>query len=143
MSITKAIADKLNSIFPHIPIYIENIDYETDDLKEPSFFIQRVSMSIVPRLFEIQKRIYRYHIVYFPKSNSSREDLEDISEQLAWEIQEIDNIARMSDRNIEILESAAPFLELHFSFSLEVHFMATEGSRFNNDLDYKGGLKDG
>ena len=58
-------------------------------------------------------------------------------------IQEIDNIARMSDRNIEILESAPPFLELHCSFSLEVHFMATEGSRFNNDLDYKGGLKDG
>lgn len=142
MNITQRIADKLDSLFPDIPIHVENINYDKDgDLIEPSFFIQRVNMTISPQLFDVQKRIYRYHIVYFPPHEATREDLGTMAEQLAWEVQQIDNVARLFERDLEVLESDPPFLELHFSFALEVHVISTDGERFDNNLDIKGGLK--
>jgi len=143
LDITKAIADTLDSVFSDIPIYTENIDFEEDDLKGPSFFVQRVSMNVIPHLFDMQKRLYRYNIVYFPKQEETREDVDAMAERLAIEIQQIHGIARMTERNFEITESDPPFLELHFSFALEVHVMQDDGGKFNDKLDYKGGLKDG
>lgn len=143
MDITTAIAEKLDSVFPKIPIYTENIDFEEADLNESAFFIQRISMNIAPRLFDMQKRVYRYHIVYFPNRKEKREELDEMAEKLAIEIQQINGVARMTERNFEITESDPPFLELHFSFALEVHVMLDKGAKFNDKLDYKGGLKDG
>jgi hypothetical protein len=143
MDITEAIAEKLDSVFSDIPIYTENIDFEEDDLKKASFFVQRVSMNVIPHLFDMQKRLYRYNIVYFPNQEDTRQDVDDMAERLAIEIQQINGIARMTERNFDITESNPPFLELHFSFALEVHVMLDKGVKFNDKLDYKGGLKDG
>lgn len=143
MDITTVIAEKLDSVFPKIPIYTENIDFEEADLNESAFFIQRISMNIAPRLFDMQKRVYRYHIVYFPNRKEKREELDEMAEKLAIEIQQINGVARMTERNFEITDSDSPFFELHFSFALEVHITTKMEGKFDAQLDYKGGLKNG
>lgn len=140
MDITKLIADQLNSLFPDIDIYRENIE---GGFKEPSFFIQRVNLVIFPRLFEMQKRVYNYHIVYFPKltetGTPSKEDIDTMAEMLAIDLQEIEGLAHLDEREMILGDDDT----LHYSFSLEVHVKPEESYKFNQNLDINTKIKEG
>jgi hypothetical protein len=133
--ITRKIADTLAAAFPEITIYTENI---TGGFVEPSFFVKQVKMILTPRLFDYQKQIYRYNITYFPKLVDSKEDMENMANELSEKIRMIDGVARLFDRDIEPLDN-----ELHFSFALEVHVKPEEKEKIYQDLEVDGGLKHG
>ncbi len=139
MDITELIANQLNSLFPDIDIYRENIEGE---FKEPSFFIQRISLALSPRLFEIQKRNYSYHIVYFPKltktGTPSKEDMDAMAEKLAIDFQKIDGLIRLTDREITPSDDDT----LHFSFSVEIHVKPEQVDSFNQNLETNTGIKE-
>lgn len=134
MNITRNISDELQAVFPDLEIYTENMEAK---FKQQSCFIQQVQMTISPRLFDYQKRIYRYNISYFPSLEDTNADIEEMAEKLAGSIQAIEAVAWLFDREMQVVDDV-----LHFSFALEVHLKPEEKETFYQDLQVKGGLID-
>lgn len=136
--VSDLIKDKLKSLFPEIEIHREDIG---GGFTTPSFFVQNPRMTVTPKLFYQQIRNYNCDIVYFPPEEKQKWECEKMIEQLVEGFQTIDGIAKLFNREFEVLESEPPNAELHFSFSLELHVKSSVTENFNQDLDYKGGLK--
>lgn len=137
MDITQLIADKLDSLY-NFPVYRENID---GGFAEPSFFVQRAKLTVLPGLFSYQKRVYRCHVIYFPPKQDSKEACDNMAELLAADFQQIDGVGRCFGREFQLLESEPPNAELHFSFGLEVLVKPKDGEKFNRDLEIQTGTK--
>ncbi|NEX49348.1 hypothetical protein GTP05_02800 [Lactococcus lactis] len=65
-----------------------------------------------------------------------------MAESLAWDFQQIDGIASLFDRELEVLESDPPNAELYFSFGIEIHVKPVEDDKFNQSLETNTGIKE-
>lgn len=132
--ITSLLVAHLDEVHAPIPIYREQ---KKGGFQEPSFFVQRVSLGVTPRIFEQQARDYRFTIVYFPAPDRRNEDMDKMAEWFASEFTRLP-FGHFKDREIVPNEE-----ELHYSFTLSVTVARVQDDTMMNELDVQGGLKNG
>lgn len=135
ISIIDLIGNELSNLFPDIPIYREN---QKGGFKEPSFFVEKIITSVNPELFDIQSRNYSYQLVYFPKLDEPKADIEIVEEIL------LDNFTRLTDyaviRNRDFKQSDDNTLLLTFSIKIRAH--KVDVSTKQQNIKFKGKITD-
>lgn len=102
MNIIQRIGDQLTSIVPRVPIYREN---QKGGFKEPSFFVSAINTGVKPELFARQKRTHSYQVVYFPKLDKPKADIESMQETLLDNFTVLDGFAHLRNRNFDEVDS--------------------------------------
>lgn len=133
--ITSLIVQKLDAAHEEIPVYREEMK---GGFSEPSFFVQRISMNVDSRPFNQQDRLYRYHIIYFPDPVRPKENMDNMAEWLAENMQVLETVGSLISREIQPLEN-----ELHFVFAIKFNARAEETANYMGELEIEGGLKRG
>ena len=132
--ITGLLVTYLDVAHKPIPIYREN---QKGAFSEPSFFVQRVSLGVTPRLFNHQDRSYRFNVVYFPNPERPNEDMDLMAEWFASDFGKLP-FAHFTERELVRNEN-----ELHFSFTLSVAVGIEEAADYLKELAIQRGLKRG
>ena len=99
MTIIERIADEIARIFPNEVIYTEN---QADGFSEPSFFIEKISTTATPELFDRQSRKQTYQVIYFPDPDNPKTDMERVEDYLLSGLLELKDYAPL--RNIEVTQ---------------------------------------
>lgn len=98
MNIIERIGNQLAKDVPGVTINREN---QTGGFKQPSFFIESINTGVKPELFSRQKRTYSYQIVYFPKLDKPKADIEAMQEKLLDNFTVLDGFAYLRNRSFE------------------------------------------
>ncbi|WP_334328440.1 phage tail terminator family protein [Companilactobacillus sp. HBUAS59699] len=135
VSIIDLIGNELSKLFPNIPIYREN---QKGGFKEPSFFVEKIITNVNPELFDIQSRSYSYQLVYFPKLDEPKTDIEIVEEIL------LDNFTQLTDyaviRNRDFKQSDDNTLLLTFNIQIRAHKIDVSAKQQN--MKFKGKITD-
>lgn len=97
IDLTNRIAEQVNAIFPDYTIYTEN---QPSGFDVPSFYINRTLTDSVPQLFDVQRRLYGYQIVFFASEENTNEQLEEVSEKLLDNFTNLKEYANISNREL-------------------------------------------
>lgn len=115
----KHIGEKLCSLYPDMPVYIDKIP---QDFKTPSFYVRSITHSDNILLFNNRRKEFVFDIVYFPTENSlkAQEEINSVFYELSEELQfiEIWNNRVMKAYSIESNKEANEDTE-------ELHIIAT------------------
>lgn len=136
MNIIERIGNELFQLFPSIPIYREN---QKGGFEEPSFFVNKINSNISPELFDVQNRKYSYQIIYFPKLDEPKSDMEMIEEILMNNFLALTDFAVIRNRQFE--QSGDNTLQLTFDVQIRAHKIDTTIKQQN--MKYKGRIADG
>lgn len=97
INLTKKIAEQVNAIFPDYTIYTEN---QPSGFEIPSFYINRTLTDSLPQLFDVQRRLYGYQVVFFASEENTNKQLEDVSEKLLDNFIDLKEYANIRNREI-------------------------------------------
>lgn len=136
MNIIERIGTELSQLFPSVPIYREN---QKGGFEEPSFFVNKINSNVNPELFDIQKRRYSYQIVYFPKLDEPKADMEMIEEILMDNFLVLSDFAVVRNRNFE--QSGDNTLQITFDIQIRAHKI--DSTIKQQKIKYKGEINDG
>lgn len=134
--ITSLVVSTLYNKLPDIPIYRENMPTA---FSEPSFFVSRISTSVIgePNGYDI--RNYAFDVAYFPEPTRPNEDADNMAEWLMANLKVIGaDYASTFNQDLNLTDGV-----LHFTFNLRVRVREDFGPLMSGTLDYNGGLKNG
>ena len=136
VSIIDLIGNELAKIFPNIPIYREN---QKGGFEEPSFFVEKIVTGVKPELFNIQMRNYSYQLVYFPKLDDSKDDIENVEEILLDNFTQLTDYAVIRDRNFKQSDDNTLLL----TFGIQVRAYRIDETDKQRNMKFKGKIADG
>ncbi|WP_294975192.1 DUF6838 family protein [uncultured Leuconostoc sp.] len=134
--VTSLLIKTLHDKLPDMPVYREKIPTA---FSEPSFSLNRISLSSKGEPNGRDMRLYSFDIAYFPEPNRPREDMDTMAEWLTANLTSIEpNYAALINRDIAVVDDI-----LHYTFDVRARVRVGHGELFNQPIDYKGGLKNG
>ncbi|APX72713.1 hypothetical protein M5C72_06280 [Companilactobacillus allii] len=129
------IGKELAKLFPNIPIYREN---QKGGFQEPSFFIEKVITVVEPELFDIQMRNYNYQLVYFPKLDEPKDDMEMMEEILLDSFNLLTDYAVIRNRNFKQSDDNTLLL----TFNVQVRAHKIDNTTKQQNMKFKGKISD-
>jgi len=135
-SIVELIGNELVGLFPNVQINRENRE---GGFEEPSFFVQKVDTGVKPELFNIQNRKYTYQVVYFPKIDRPKEDMESVEEFLLDNFTELKDYATLHNRDFK--QSDDNTLQMTFEVWIRAH--EVDNTPKQENVKFKGGIANG
>lgn len=103
MNIIDRIGEVLQALFPDITVYREDVE---SGFIEPSFFVSSIGTRVKPELFTRQKRTYSYQLVYFPKTDMPKADMERMQDLLLGNFLVLPLFATIRNREFQVVDGA-------------------------------------
>mgnify|MGYP003365787932 CR=1 FL=1 len=134
--ITSLIVNTIHDKLPNLPVYRENMPTA---FSEPSFAVNRIGVHSSGELHGYDMRTYAFDLSYFPTPERPREDADMMAEWLMENLKIVEpNYATLLNRDINVTDNI-----LHYTFDIRAHVRGEPAPTMNQNLDYKGGLKNG
>lgn len=152
--VTALVVQTIQRQLPDVPVYTEKMD--EGGFAEPSFFVTRSNLQVIPQLGQTSLHTYRFNIYYFPNPERPNQDLDDMTAWLAanfktidmpatdvlpWESKRPQAYARVADQDFSVTDGV-----LDFTFRVRVRVTSIEAltaEKLSGSLNYKGGIKNG
>lgn len=135
-SIVELIGKELSQLFPNIQINRENRE---GGFEEPSFFVEKITTTSKPELFDIQNRKYAYQIIYFPTLKRPKEDMEQVEELLLANFTSLKDYANVNNREFKQSDDNT----LQMTFDVQIRAIKINNSPTLEDMKFKGGIASG
>ena len=120
LDVTKQIVITVQRLFPELAVYTESMS--GGKFEEPSIFVRRISLSVIPLMQSGRQQNYSFELSYFPPPDSQiNEELDKMAEVLTASLVTVDGenndkLARITNREFSIVDDV-----LHLIFDLTTY----------------------